>query len=208
MHARQNACMHPARRLLPFALLPLLALAGCASTQVDAQWSDPQRPPDLLRGARVMVACEAPDLTLKKLCQDQLASELVARNATPVPAPEIAPGQGDAPLLAAAGKLGVRALWVNRVSVAGAGATPSFSIGLGAFGLGGGSVRGGVGVSAPIAGGQTTYGFALEGRVSDVRSGKPAWSARASTPPSQDINQQMRELSRKLFEAADQAALF
>lgn len=202
--------MDTARRLL-FATLPAAAAllsAGCASTQVDAQWSDPQRAPDLLRGGRVMVACEAPDLTLKRLCLDQLSSELVARSATPVPAPELAPGQGDAPLLAAAARLGVRALWVNRVGVAGAGATPSISIGLGAFGLGGGSVRGGVGVSAPIAGGQTTYGFALEGRVSDVRSNRLAWSAKASTPPSQDINAQMRELSRKLFEAADQASLF
>lgn len=200
--------MDIARRSCTASFAAALLAAGCASTQLDAQWSDPQRPPDLLRGARVMVACEAPDLTLKKICQDQLAAELVARSATPVPAPELAPGQGDAPLLAAAARLNVRALWVNRISVAGAGATPSFSIGLGAFGLGGGSVRGGVGVSAPIAGGQTTYGFALEGRVSDVRSSRLAWSARATTPPSQDLNAQMRELSRKLFEAADQAQLF
>lgn len=197
------------RYFLPrIPLLAALAAAGCASTQVDPSWSDPQRTPNLLRGARVMVACEAPDLGLKKLCQDLLASELVARNATPVPAPDLAPGQGDAPLLAAARNLNVRGLWVQRVGVAGAGATPSFSIGLGAFGLGGGNVRGGVGVSAPIGGGQTTYGFTMEGRVSDVRAGKLVWSARATTPPSADANSQLRELTGKIFEAADPAQLF
>lgn len=195
-------------RLRALPLAAALGAAGCASTQVEAPWSDPQRPPNLLHGARVMIACEAPDLALKKLCQDQLASELVARNATPVPAPELGAGQGEAAWLAAAGKLGVRALWLNRIGVAGAGSTPTISIGLGAFGLGGGNVRGGVGVSAPVAGGQTTYGFALEGRVSDVRSGRLSWSARATAPPSKDADAQLRELTRKVFDAADQAQLF
>lgn len=193
--------------LLP-ALTLALAAGGCASTQIDGQWSDPQRPPSLLRNARVMLACEAPDLVLKKQCEERLTAEIVARNAIPVPAPDVAPGQGDAPLLAAARNLNVRALWVSRIGVAAAGSSPGISIGLGAFGLGGGSVRGGVGLSAPIGGGQTSYGFAMESRVNDVRAGKVVWTAKASTPPSQDSAGQMGLLTRKVFEAADQAQLF
>lgn len=188
-------------------------LAGCAATKLDAQWSDPQRAPNLLRGARVMVGCEAPDLVLKRICQDQLSSEVVARGGTPVAAPEAAlsaPGRaaGDDAAVAAARAIGVRAVWIHAVSLATAGASPSVSIGLGAFGLGGGSVRGGVGVSAPIAGGQPSYGFALSSRVTDVRSGRVVWTARASTPPSSDVNAQLTELTRSLFGAADKAQLF
>jgi hypothetical protein len=92
--------------------------------------------------------------------------------------------------------------------VAAAGASPGVSIGLGAFGIGGGSVRGGVGVSAPIGGGQTNYGFALNGRVTDVRTGQVVWTARATTPPSSDSSAQLGELTRSVFGAADQAQLF
>ena len=99
-------------------------------------------------------------------------------------------------------------MWHQQVSIASAGASPAVSIGLGAFGFGGGSVRGGVGVSAPIGGGQASYGFALASRVTDTRSGRIAWSARASTPASQDVNAQIQQLSRSVFEAADQAQLF
>ena len=52
---------------------------------------DPQLAPNSLRGARIMLACEAYDLVLKRICQDQLVSAIVARGATPViaPAPSI-----------------------------------------------------------------------------------------------------------------------
>ena len=36
--------------------IALLALAGCASPSVDAQWADPQAAGNALRGARVLVA--------------------------------------------------------------------------------------------------------------------------------------------------------
>lgn len=185
-------------------------LAGCASSpQLDAQWSDPQRPPNLLRGARVMVACEAPDLALKRICQDQLTSEVVARGGTPVPAPDAGgPAPSSEPHLAAARSAGARAIWTNAVTVAAAGSSPGLSIGLGAFGLGGGSVRGGVGVSAPIGGGQVNYGFAMNGRVTDARSGRVVWTAKASASPSNDAGAQLGELTRSVFGAADKAQLF
>lgn len=184
-------------------------LAGCASTQLQAQWSDPQRAPNLLRGARIMVACEAPDLVLRRICQDQLAAEVVARGGSPVNAPDSGvAAPGSEPQLAAARSAGARALWTHAVTVASAGGGSGVSIGLGAFGIGGGSVRGGVGVSAPLGGTTTNYGFALDSRVTDVRTGRVAWTAKASAPPSNDITAQLSDLTRTVFGAADQAQLF
>jgi hypothetical protein len=185
-------------------------LAGCASSpQLDAQWSDPQRPPNLLRGAKVMVACEAPDLALKRICQDQLSSEVVARGGTPVAAPDTgSPAPTSEPYLAAARSAGARAIWTNAVTVAAAGSSPGLSIGLGAFGIGGGSVRGGVGVSAPIGGGRVTSGYSANGRVTDVPSGRLVWTAKATSSPSSDVNAQMAELSRVVIGAAEKSGLF
>ncbi len=74
--------------MTPFRLAALLAstaLTACASTTLDAQWRDPQVPGSYLRGARVLVTCEAGDLTVKKVCEDQLVAELTARGATSAP---------------------------------------------------------------------------------------------------------------------------
>lgn len=205
--------MFPSRpaRLAAGALGAVAAvlLGGCASTQLEAQWSDPQRPPNVLRGARIMVACEAPDLVLKRICQDQLSSEVVARGGAPVAAPEggAAPS-GAEPNLAAARSAGARAVWTHSVSVASSGGGSALSIGLGAFGIGGGSVRGGVGVSAPIGGSTANYGFALNSRVTETSSGRLLWTARATSPASNDVTAQLTELTRSVFGAADKAQLF
>ena len=76
--------MNPSRPLAMLALVALVTICGCASTTLDAQWRDPQVPGNYLRGARVLVTCEAGDLTLKKICEDQLVAELTARGATTV----------------------------------------------------------------------------------------------------------------------------
>jgi hypothetical protein len=73
------------------ALLAAL-VAGCASApQLDAQWSDASAAPGLLRGARVLVACDAAELVVRQICQDRLASEVAARGATPVFVPPETP---------------------------------------------------------------------------------------------------------------------
>jgi hypothetical protein len=61
-----------------------LLMAGCASTQLDAQWVDPQLANSSLRGAKVLVACEAAEAVVKRICQDRLAAEVTAHGATPV----------------------------------------------------------------------------------------------------------------------------
>lgn len=193
--------------------LAVALLAGCASTHLDAQWSDPQLVPSSLRGARIMVACEAHDLVVKRICQDQLVSEVVARGATPVMAPDtihVPPGRspGNEPYLGAARDAGATAVLTHAVTVADVSTGSGVSIGLGAFGIGGGGVSGGVGVSAPIGGGRTRTGYALNCRITEVAGGRLLWTAKASGAPSADASDQLAELGRLVFAAADKAQLF
>jgi len=209
-----NSLLHGSyRRPVLLAPLALLALAGCASTTLDAQWRDPQVPGSYLRGARVLVTCEAGDLTVKKVCEDQLVAELTARGATTVltdvgaDAGGVRPGVPDAQYLPAARSSGAKAVLSMSVGVSSQAVSPGFAIGIGGFGFGRHSA-GGVGVSAPIGGGQVSSGYSASGRVTDVASGRLMWSARATTPPSSDINAQLADLSKTVVDAAQKAGLF
>jgi hypothetical protein len=190
----------------------ILALAGCASTHLDAQWSDPQAA-NSLHGARVMVACEAYDLVIKQICQDQLAAELVARGATPVIAPDTrnpAPGRplGAEQYLAAARSAGAKAVLTSYIAPSSASAGPGLMLGIGSFSVGSGGFGAGVGVSAPIGDGQTRTGYSANSRVTDATSGRLLWTARATSPPSNDLQAQLAELTKAVFGAADKAQLF
>ncbi|HEV7912970.1 MAG TPA: hypothetical protein VGP22_04340 [Albitalea sp.] len=185
--------------------------SGCASTRLDAQWADPQLPS--LRGARVLVACEAREPVIKQICQDRVAAEVVARGATPVIAPETLVASGsrvpsDDPYAQAARNAGARAVLTQTIAPYGSSMSPGFSVGLGGFGIGSGGFGAGVGVSAPIGGGQVQTGYAANARLTDANSGKLLWTAKASSPPSQDVQTQMMELTRAVFGAADKVGLF
>ena len=203
---------HPMRpRGASIALLAAL-VAGCASApQLDAQWSDASAAPGLLRGARVLVACDAAELVVRQICQDRLASEVAARGATPVfvpPETPIATDRSiDAQLLSAARESGAKGLMVMTVAVAVHDVSAPISIGIGGFGFG---PHGGVGVGAeaPVGGGRVTSGYSASGRVTDVASGRLLWTAKATAPPSSDLNAQMGELSKSVLGAADRAGLF
>jgi len=190
----------------------IAALAGCASgPQLDAQWTDPSLGQNLLRGARVLVACDAYELVVRQICQDQLASEVVARGATPVfvgPNTPIATDRAlDPQLLPAARDAGARAIMVMTVAVAIQDVSSGVSVGIGGFGFGHNSAAG-VGVSAPIGGGRVTSGYSANGRVTDVPSGRLVWTAKATSAPSADVNAQMGELSRAVLGAAEKSGLF
>jgi hypothetical protein len=190
-----------------------LVLAGCASTKLDAQWLDAQHAPLRLQGARVVVACEAVDTTLRQLCQDELAAEVTARGATavPVPVPADVPPGAQAPVeryLAAARERGAQAVLATTVTLADRQISPGVSIGFGGFGIGSGRVQGGVGVSVPVGGGDVRSSYAADARLTDVASGKLVWSARATAPASQDTSAQMASLARTLVSAADKAGAF
>jgi hypothetical protein len=190
----------------------LTLMAGCASTRLDAQWADPQLSPGLLRGAKVLVACEAYEPVVKRLCLDQMAAELTAHGAAPVLAadvPNSTPGRPvpEDQLLGAARLAGAKAVWSTTMQIADQSQGSGFSVGLGGFG-GGSRVGGGVGVSLPVGGGQGNNGYAANGKLTDVSSGRVLWTAKASAPPSADVNAQVGELARTVLGAADKAGLF
>ena len=208
---RRRDARAPTAKLAALAVAAA-ALAGCAtSPQLDAEWRDPQLGGNYLRGARVLVACDAFEVVIRQICQDQLASEVVARGATPVflaPNLQVATDRSiDAQLLPAAREAGAKAMMVMTVAVAVNDVSPGFSIGVGGFGFGRHSGVG-VGVEAPIGGGRVTSGYSANGRVSDVPSGRLVWTAKATAPPSSDLNAQMGELSKAVLGAADKAGLF
>jgi hypothetical protein len=191
----------------------LAGLAGCASTRLDAQWADPQRGAHPLRGARVLVACEAYEQVLKRMCQDQLAAEVVARGGTAVMGPDTsnpAPGRplGDEQYLGAARSAGARAVLTSYITPAATNVNPGLSVGIGGMRIGGGGFGAGVGVSVPVGGTTMQTGYSSNTRVTDVASGRLLWTAKATAPPSTDLQSQLAELNKTVFEAADKANLF
>ncbi|MEO5880834.1 MAG: hypothetical protein ABIQ06_00320 [Caldimonas sp.] len=197
-----------------FAAAFVMVAAGCStSPQLAAQWTDPQlgAQSGFLRGSRVLVACDVADLTVRQLCQDRVAGELAARGATPVfPGPDTAIATDrsiDGQLLAAARSANAKAVMVLTLTPAVTDVSPGFSVGIGGFGFGRSSAVG-VGVAAPIGGGRVIIGYAANGRVTDVGTGRLVWSASASTAPSSEIDNQLGELSKTVFGAADKSGLF
>lgn len=187
--------------------------AGCASPRLDAQWSDPEFAAGSLRGARVLVACEANDTIVKRVCQDQLAAEVVARGATAVVTPDVTnPNPGrllpDHQYIAIARANRAQAVLAATVSAAGSTVSPGLSIGIGGFSIGSGGSGVGVGVSAPIGGGRMSIGYAATSRLTDAASGRLMWTARATAPPSSDLNTQLGELARTVLGAAERAGMF
>jgi len=193
------------------AALPLM-LAGCASTVVDTQWRNVELPPNYLRGATVMVSCETRDELLRRICDEQVAAELSAHGAVPVFAAPgtvaaIEPGIADAQYLPAARGSGAKAVFSVTVGASSTSVSPGVMVSVGGFGFGRNSAAG-VGVAAPVGGGQVSNGYSANGRVTDVASGRLMWSARASTPPSSDVNAQVADLSKSVLDAAGKAGLF
>jgi hypothetical protein len=195
----------------------LLALGGCAASAVNAQWSDPQFAGKSLRGAKVLVACQASELTLRRVCAERTAAKLSALGAVPVLAPDGGDPGANPPsdteaLLQAARSAGAVALWRTTVTPEVTVAAPGPSIGIGIGGFGGGYRSGGgvgFGVSAPLGGaGAVETGYSASASLTDVASGKLMWSARATAAPSSDVGQQLATLATLLLDSARQAGLF
>jgi hypothetical protein len=205
-----NASNHSSLAALAGALL----MAGCASTQLDAQWVDPQLAATSLRGAKVLVACEAAEAVVKRLCQDSLAAEVIAHGGTAVMAPQTSldtsalRSPNDEPYLSAARAAGARAVLATTVAPSSTTVSPGFSLGIGGFGVGSGGFGGGIGVSAPIGGGQVSSGYSANARITNAENGRLMWTGKASSPPSGDVNGQVAELARTVMNAAGKAGLF
>ncbi|MEJ8857593.1 hypothetical protein WKW79_23680 [Variovorax robiniae] len=201
------------RSLIPLALA-LAALAGCSSApQRQAQWIDPSigTQSRLLQGEKILIACDAFDAAVLRICQDQLYREVLAKGATPVTVP---PGtvllndrELDGQLVASAQALGARAVLTMTLTPATSSGGSGVSLGIGGFSFGG-SGGGGVGLSVPVGGGGWSTGFAASGRVTDVRSNRLVWTATLVAAPSSDLNAQFGALSRSMLETAQSAGLF
>lgn len=192
------------------AVLAFAGLAGCASTQLNSEWKDPQFNGQDYRGQKLMVVCDADEEAVRRICQEQLAAEVTARGGSAEIAPEgsaTARSSDLGPVLAAARSAGARG--VLSASIAPAAARRSgLSVGIG---LGGGIGRsgfGGVGVSAPIAtGNPRPSAYAADGRLLDTGSGRVVWTANASTSASGDTAAEMNALARAVLDSAQKAGI-
>jgi hypothetical protein len=111
------------RAVTVVALLGLcgLLVGGCASTAIQAQWADPQFAGRSLRGATVLVVCDASATAIKRLCQDQIAARLAASAIKPVVAPDAdsLPAEGKPmpdKIFAAARRARAAAIWASLIA--------------------------------------------------------------------------------------------
>ena len=99
-------------RVLCFSVAVLLS--ACATTRMDAQWSNPEYKGRSVKGASILVACEAQDLTLQRICEDQLAAAVSAQGAKATLNSQLSPAAGapagNDPYMAAAKRVGAQAI--------------------------------------------------------------------------------------------------
>jgi hypothetical protein len=201
------------------ALLGLygLLVGGCASTAIQAQWADPLFAGRSLRGATVLVVCNANAPAIQRICQDQIAARMLLSGVRPVMATEAdlitAEGEQIADkIFAAARRAGANAIWAATIApdftVVSPGPTVGF--GIGGFGTSGGwyrssGVGGGIGVGFPVGGEQVNTAYAADMTLTDVETGRLMWTSRITTPASQDITEQVTQLVEVGVKSAQQA---
>lgn len=187
-------------------------LFGCATTQMEAQWRDPQLAPQSLQGKSVLVVCRGLDLTLERICEDKMAADVEAMGVRIVRSevPRAPAAAGDA-LQTAARAAGAQLVLATSLEPADTYVAPSGgSIGVGVGGSSGsyGSRSGGgIGISLPI-GGSTGPGIGASSSLTDTATGKLLWSARARSPRTSSEADQIGELSRVTVGALKESKLF
>lgn len=195
----------------------VLLTTACAIKHVEAEWSDPQFAGQSLAGAKVYVVCQATDLALRRLCADQVAARLSEFGTTPLLAPDAADAGATAPPaagadVAAARAAGAAAVFRTTLSpdVTVVPPGPSIGISVGGISVGRRSAGGvGVGVGVPLGEpGPPSTGYSANGALTDAASGRLMWTAKTTTPPSQDVPGQINTLVGHLLEAARKAGLF
>jgi hypothetical protein len=203
---------------LPLAVCCAL-VAACATTQIEGQWTNPDYSGRNLRGAPVLVACEAREPTLQRICEDQVAAQIAALGGTPtrhasLPPASGAPAGGTDPYLAAARRVGARAIVRTTLETGASVAAPSgptigIGVGGGSGGYRGGGWSGGFGgISFPVGGTQVSNAYTSETALIDPANGAIMWSARASSAANADAGAQVSELAKTAAAAIKQAGFF
>ena len=194
-------------------------MAGCATTQVTVQWSDPEFAGRSLRGEKVLVVCDAPDAAIRGVCQDQIAAQVRASGATPVISPDagltVGPPPANDRTLAAARAAGAKAIFGSTIGPDVTYVSPGANIGIGVGGYsssggyrGGTATGGSVDVGFPVGGGPATTGYAANMVLTDVATVRLMWTGKVTTSPSQNVGVQIGELARVGVEAARAAGFF
>ncbi|MCX9154955.1 hypothetical protein OPU71_02320 [Niveibacterium sp. 24ML] len=191
-------------------------LAGCASTKINSQWVDPALGASPLRGAKVLVACQAAELSIQRSCEDMFVAQLAARGVVSEGAKGRAAfgGERDAvvaalvPLARSVGAMAVlHVIAAPDASYVSPGPSISFGFGGGSWGGGGGGA-GGIGISMPVGGASVSTAYGAESSIYMAADGRVAWSAKAVAPPSDNLNGQLAELAKIQADAAQKAGLF
>jgi hypothetical protein len=202
-----------------FALLGLCGLlfGGCASTAIQARWADPQFAGRSLRGATVLVVCNASAAVIQRICQDQIAARMLVSAVRPVMATEadLITAEGEQitdKVFAAARRAGANAIWAAIIApdVTVVSPGPTVGFGMGGFGASGGwhrwsGVGGGIGVGFPVGGEQVNTAYAADMTLTDVETGRLMWTSKITTPASQDVTEQVTELVEAGVKSAQQA---
>jgi hypothetical protein len=206
----------PLRIALSLAGVACLA-AGCATTAVTAQWSDPEFKGRSLRGQSVLVVCDGDSPATKRICQDEIAAQVRAAGATPVIGPESAqltagPPPANDQTIAAARAAGAKAILASTVGPDATFVSGGSSVGFGVGGFGGSGGRtvsgGGVSIGIPIGGAQAQSSYAASMTLTDVATVRMMWSSKVTTPTAQSANAQIADLARVGVEAARGAGFF
>lgn len=194
----------------------VLFVTSCATTRMDAQWTNPEYQGRGARAGSVLVACEAQDLTLQRICEDKLAAAVAAQGAKPSLNSQLGgaatPPTGNDPYLAAAKKVGARAIVRMTLSsgipvAVDSGPSIGIGVGGGSGGYRGGGGFGGIGIGFPIGGARVTQAYGAETALIDVNNGATMWSGRASSSTAEDVTGQITELATTTVGALKAAGL-
>jgi len=192
-----------------------LFLAGCASNNIQAEWTDPEFAGHSLRGDKVLIVCEANAEAVRRICQQQLTTRLTAAGVIPVARTEddkVSPGspESNSNLIATARTAGAKAVWRSTVApdatVAKSG--PTIGFGVGGYGAAGGGVRtAGVGVAVPVGPEQVETAYGANFVLTDVATGRVMWTSKVTTPVSSNVAVQMDNLAQSGVAAAQKAGM-
>jgi hypothetical protein len=209
---------HAAAAVAWLVLYGLLS-GGCASTTIQAQWTDPRFTGQSLRGEKVLVVCNASAAAITRICQDQLAAQVAAAAAMPVVVSDAdylvaEGGQITDNALTTARREGAKAILVSIITPDTTVVRPGPTVGFGFGGFGGtggwyrsSGIGAGVGVSVPVGAERIHTAYAANMSLTDVDTGRLMWSSTVTTPASQDITAQVNKLAKAGVEAAQQAGI-